>query len=107
MDVNATCVASLVALAGRCQWKSEPTKDELKMKTRDWALLRIKKMQMPANKILLRYQKLKRDCFVFLHLCSFTYSSFLLLPLFKKIVPLFLCVSLNPAVGGDPVSKIR
>lgn len=30
MDVNATCVASLVALAGRCQWKSEPAKDENK-----------------------------------------------------------------------------
>lgn len=91
---------------GRCQWKNEhlPTEDEIRI--REWALLQIKNFQMPVNKLHLKYQKLKSYCFVVLHLCSFTYSpSLLFLPLFKKIVPFFLCVSVNPVWEGTQSIK--
>lgn len=93
---------------GRCQWKNEPLPTEDEIRIREWALPQIKNMQMPANKLLLKYQKLKSYWFVVLHLCSFTYSpSLRFLPLFKKIVPSFLCVSVNPAVGGGPAHKAK
>lgn len=43
--------------------------------------------------------------FTFMQFYLFFFSPFS--PFFKKIVPSFLCVSINPAVGRDPVSKVK
>lgn len=104
MDVNAAWVTNGL---GNADVSGKMSLCPLETRIREWALPQIKIMQMPANKLLLKYQKLKSYCFVVLHLCSFThFPSLLFLPLFKKMVPSFLCVSISP-VGGGPAHKVK
>lgn len=65
------------------------------MKTGNGLCYRSKNMLMPANKILLKYQKLKCDCSVFLHLCSFTYSHFSYSPFIQENSSFFLLCLLS------------
>lgn len=76
------------------------------MKTENGPCCRSKNMLMPANKVLLKYQKLKSDGSVFLHLCSFTYSRFSYSPFIQENSSFFL-VCLLSALLWEGTQSVR